>query len=210
MIRIFVGSDMRQGPAERALENSIRQNTDAEVQFTFMRSGTPGFRWRDDAWKTKFSCFRLAVPELCQFQGKAIYMDSDMIVLGDIQELFDLPQKAPWLCMSEKRSEPAVIDCEAFADVAEWPTIKDMARSTQSLWHYRQYMIAKGLFDCSLPVKWNCIDGVGFCNRTKLLHFSTLETQPWRPWPEDIEYRDHPRPELVDLWRSYAGEAVGS
>jgi lipopolysaccharide biosynthesis glycosyltransferase len=40
---------------------------------------------------TEFSLYRYLIPEICGYQGKAIYLDSDMICLTDIGELFDTP-----------------------------------------------------------------------------------------------------------------------
>jgi hypothetical protein len=39
--------------------------------------------------QTEFSLYRYLIPELCSYQGRAIYLDSDMICLTDIGTLFD-------------------------------------------------------------------------------------------------------------------------
>ena len=41
--------------------------------------------------ETEFSPYRFVIPEVCDHQGRAIYLDSDMICLADIGELFDAP-----------------------------------------------------------------------------------------------------------------------
>jgi hypothetical protein len=38
---------------------------------------------------TEFSNYRFLIPQLCNYEGRAIYVDSDMIALADIGELFD-------------------------------------------------------------------------------------------------------------------------
>ena len=38
---------------------------------------------------TEFSLYRFLIPELCGHVGKAIWLDSDMVCLADIGELFD-------------------------------------------------------------------------------------------------------------------------
>jgi lipopolysaccharide biosynthesis glycosyltransferase len=40
-----------------------------------------------------FSGFRWAIPESCNFEGRAIYMDADVIVLCDIAELWSHPMQ---------------------------------------------------------------------------------------------------------------------
>jgi hypothetical protein len=47
--------------------------------------------WQTQKWATPFSGFRWALPAICKFEGKAIYMDSDFIVLADIAELWNTP-----------------------------------------------------------------------------------------------------------------------
>ena len=46
---------------------------------------------RGHKFATEFSLFRYVIPELCGFEGRAIYLDSDMICLGDLAELADWP-----------------------------------------------------------------------------------------------------------------------
>ncbi|MCH6043866.1 glycosyl transferase, partial [Salmonella enterica] len=47
--------------------------------------------WRTEKWSTPFSAFRWAVPAAAGFQGRALYMDADMLVLCDLAEIWDLP-----------------------------------------------------------------------------------------------------------------------
>jgi lipopolysaccharide biosynthesis glycosyltransferase len=38
---------------------------------------------------TEFGLYRYLVPQICQYRGKAIYLDSDIVCLTDIGELWD-------------------------------------------------------------------------------------------------------------------------
>src|SRR5215470_9110064 len=38
---------------------------------------------------TEFGLYRYLLPEICQYQGKAIYLDSDIVCLADIGDLWD-------------------------------------------------------------------------------------------------------------------------
>ena len=221
-IRVFVGSDPRQGPAERVLEWSIRQRTAATVDFFWLRAGDPGFEvgprsegeiWnigrepghpKSGKWGTDFSCFRMAIPEICGWKGRAIYLDSDMIVLGDIHELWCLPMAAAWKATSAKVMDVCLIDCSSSPPWfnAGIPSIVQMRRGV-TLAEMRAHLNAMGALDPTLPAEWNCRDGDGYvAGKTKLLHFTDVTTQPWSPWPEAVEYREHPSPACRALWES--------
>lgn len=101
-IPIYIGSDIGAGskPAEVALEYSIRKHTDAAVDFNWMRAGEAPWDWGLEGGRqthTSFTPFRFAIPYLCE-APRALYLDVDMIVLGDIAELWNQPQIKPWRC----------------------------------------------------------------------------------------------------------------
>lgn len=98
-IRIFVGCAANNDDLESqsVLEWSIRKHASMPVEITWMqlnRNPTSPFYsdgnkgWQTQQWATPFSGFRWAVPSLCGYQGKAIYVDSDFIVLRDIAQLW--------------------------------------------------------------------------------------------------------------------------
>ena len=56
-------------------------------------------------WATPFSVFRWAIPHVCNFEGKAIYMDVDMIARDDIAKLWN--QQIPKRYCGKTKSIPA-------------------------------------------------------------------------------------------------------
>ena len=36
---------------------------------------------------TGFSFYRFAIPEMCHYEGRALYLDADILVLSDLEEL---------------------------------------------------------------------------------------------------------------------------
>ena len=188
-IRIFVGTDERQAPAEAALQRSVLENTSSEVEFTWMRSGDPGWgsEWNrgvpdteyrpksGTGWGTWFSCFRLAIPSLCKNEGKAIYLDSDMLVLGDIADLWNLPIPEGKAGVVNKRRllDVMLIDCAH----PGWPDVDRVKKQGMSLGWWRRKI--SGHLSPTLPDNWDCRDQV--TADCKLLHFTTMATQPWRP-----------------------------
>ena len=81
MIRVFIGYDPREAAAYHTCCQSIIENTRADVSFHPVR----GER-RDGS--NDFIYARFLVPYLCGFAGSAIFIDGDMIVRGDIADLY--------------------------------------------------------------------------------------------------------------------------
>ena len=92
-IDVFVGYDPREAVAYNVLSHSIHRRASKPVSITpLMLTQLDGLMWRD--WHTQqstdFSFSRFLVPYLRGYQGWAIFMDCDMLVLDDIAELWAL------------------------------------------------------------------------------------------------------------------------
>jgi hypothetical protein len=92
-VRIFVGFDPREAVAFNVLSHSIQSRTVKPVSITPLElSQLDSLMWRerDDLQSTDFSFSRFLVPCLCGFEGWAVFMDCDMLVLDDIANLWAL------------------------------------------------------------------------------------------------------------------------
>ena len=93
MIRIFIGYDSSETVAFHVLAHSIMSRTSEAVSITpitMKMARAAGFtRERGPLESTEFSFTRFMVPYLCGYEGRAIFMDCDMLVLCDIKELWD-------------------------------------------------------------------------------------------------------------------------
>lgn len=85
MLKIFVGVDERQPLAYSVLQHSIYQNASEPVAMTPLMLKTLPMKRRG---LTQFTYSRFLVPWLCGFRGRALFLDADMVVTGDIAELF--------------------------------------------------------------------------------------------------------------------------
>ena len=102
MIKMFIGSSSKGEDAdiEMAYEHSLRENCSEELTIEWMRqSDDPNSYWgcwQTHTWPTPFSGFRWGIAEFCNFEGRAIYTDCDMINFRDMKELWetDLQGKA--------------------------------------------------------------------------------------------------------------------
>ena len=93
MIRVFIGFDPRESVAFHVLSQSIHARASQPVSIApIMLSQLHGLmtRARDPLQSTDFSFSRFLTPFLCDYQGWALFMDCDMLVLDDIVKLWGL------------------------------------------------------------------------------------------------------------------------
>jgi hypothetical protein len=86
-MRIFIGYDDRQPVAYNVLQYSIMSRATKPVSITPLVIGQLPIK---RTGLTPFTYSRFLVPWLCGFQGTALFLDIDMLVLSDIAQLFDL------------------------------------------------------------------------------------------------------------------------
>lgn len=156
---------------------------------------------------TEFSLYRYLIPELCNYQGRAIYVDSDTICLADVGELFDTPMEgADFLAKYEADEQVwgmsvVLVDCEKSRFDLETIideidaglySITDFSRMSQRFLAHHPYKIGR------LDPAWNDFDK--YEEGTKLIHYTALLSQPWK-------YHDHP---YGELWFRYFYEALAS
>ena len=224
-IRIFIGNEIGNIKAEKALHFSlINTNSTNKIELNWMDEKYVGSLWDGwnkgrthnvqntrHGWKTNFSCFRWAIPELCNFKGRAIYLDVDQIVLKDIEEFYNLliEEKYFVLTLKPERTDVMLLDCSKFKFSDHlWPEIPKMKQSGYYQASYRkkiQDLGGIGGFD----KKYNCLDGKDYnIESTRLLHFTEMKTQPWNPFPSVIEYKQHPLPQIEKIWHETYKEAL--
>ena len=93
MIRVFIGFDARETVAFSVLAHSIHARASEPVSIApLMLSELEGIyrRERNPLQSTDFSFSRFLTPYLCGFEGWAIFMDCDMLVMDDIARLWAL------------------------------------------------------------------------------------------------------------------------
>lgn len=191
-VRIFVGTEPAQYRAERVFVWSIEQVRDpARVYEIHLMKNLPGFRRR--GWLTGFTNYRFAVPHLAGGQGRALYNDVDQVYLADPAELFDTALDGHgYLSVNDRDTSVMLIDCARMAAI--WTldagrrrtrrTLEADARNVAGLWG-------------ELAPEWNVRDDETGQGHPKLLHFTTIHTQPWQPFPERYAYQHNL---VADVW----------
>ena len=92
-VRVFIGYDTREAAAFSVLAHSIHARASCPVSITPLRlSQLAGVFAREvnPLQSTQFSFSRFLTPYLCGFDGWALFMDCDMLVLDDIARLWAL------------------------------------------------------------------------------------------------------------------------
>jgi hypothetical protein len=196
--KVYVGTSPGNERAERVLEYSIRKYASGPVDVHFMRAGEGIFEgWNDDV-ATPFTFFRYAVPHLTG--GFAIYLDVDMLLLDDIYRLWDYRSANMWQCAH--RTDVSVIDCDS-AKVPSIEALREMSRR-----HKTAVTQAVHPLD-TIPWRWNCDDNVRQSD-IALLHFTTIVSQPWQPWPDRVAYQSHVFPEYPAMWHQHEKELLSA
>lgn len=92
-LRVFVGYDTREDIAYQVCEHSLKsRNENVEVRPLKIKELTDqGWYSRpvDKLGSTEFTFTRFLIPELCNFNGWALFCDCDIIFLEDVKKLFD-------------------------------------------------------------------------------------------------------------------------
>lgn len=93
MIRVFLGYDHRETVAWHVAAHSLISRASQPVSLApvaLSQLGAVFTRERDARQATDFSFTRFLVPYLCGYQGWAVFMDCDVLVLDDIARLWAL------------------------------------------------------------------------------------------------------------------------
>lgn len=191
-VRIFLGTEPLQARAERIFLWSVKQHRDpARVYEVHLMKDLKGYDRH--GWKTGFSNLRFAIPGLAGGYGRAIYNDVDQVYLADPGELFDLDMgTAGVLAIRPTEDSVMLIDCGVM--IRHWPT-EEVGMPGMAMKRFRKAVSNNNLGGV-LPSIWNARDSEFEASESKCFHFTTLQTQPWRPFPDQIIYRSHPDGEV--------------
>jgi hypothetical protein len=124
---------------------------------------------------TLFSFCRVMVPEICGHEGRAIYIDADMILYGDVCELWDMPMGKAWVLRIPGQWSVCMFDCAAMAPYTLRNLLAEGYKYSQLL--QCKYLPSKRV-SATIPTTWNHTDRFQ-AGKTKLLHYTYMPTQPW-------------------------------
>ena len=186
-VRIFLGTEPGQYRAERVFCWSVEQVRDpGRVYEIYLMRELTGFDRR--GWLTGFTNYRFSVPHFAGGAGRAIYNDADQIYLADPAELFDTDLGGHgFLALSDRDTAVMLIDCARMAAVWTLAAAQGERRSAMEA----KARMVPGLYGQLNPA-WHARDGEYEPNRAKLLHYTAIHMQPWRPFPQRYAYQRNP------------------
>ncbi len=212
MHRIFIGYDPSQDIAYKVLRYSLEKHASEPVDVRAIDASelTEFQRPVDPLASTPFTYTRFLVPWLCGYEGTALFMDSDMLALGDISELFHVPMDGLALRVRQHEYNPTdtvkmggkvqtqyprknwsslmLMDC---AELGAWS--KQAVETQTGAWLHRFEPIPDEKIG-DLPEEFNVLDHI--TGPTKLLHYTS--GGPWLAGCEDAAHGD--------LWHQYREE----
>lgn len=183
VIKVFVGASETEWLPAQVLAHSIYKHTDRPCEVVSLCDvPIPIPVPKDPSQRpvTRFSFQRFLIPQALGYKGRGIYLDSDMIAVADIGELWDSPfpegmhvQMCP--CWS---SACMLIDSRCGWSIEGLVSLIDTKVMT-----YNKLMKVTPLGECaaSLPQAWNTMDRplpMDVAN-AKILHYTNMDTQPW-------------------------------
>lgn len=184
-VTIFIGAGDRDRLAALVLESSIRRRTSGAVRIESLNhyaNQIPEPQHPENRPKTSFSFQRFLIPEVMNFQGRAIYLDSDMLLFTDIRELWSWSMDGHGVLGCERPGHPPqfsvlLLDCGK----VRWSIAELVAALDSRDLNYESLMTLRfeSSVSVTLPEEWNSIEKF-LPGRTRLLHYSNQNLQPWR------------------------------
>ncbi|MEP5764919.1 MAG: glycosyltransferase [Halieaceae bacterium] len=202
-----MGTDRSQLLAVKVLEHSIKRYTDLQVEVTPLLD-LPILVPKDprNRQRTGFSFARFAIPALCNYEGRAIYMDADMLVFKDIRSLWEIPFDTAKIIVQEeissdnqhvsklgapgkrkKQCAVMVLDCAAL----DW-NVDDIVRGMDDdKYNYDELLhdiciLKEDEINYGVPFYWNSLEKHD--SETCLIHYTDMLTQPWASPHNDNDY----------------------
>lgn len=194
MIKVFIGYDERQPLAFTACAHSIWKHASKPVEIVRLDLKTLPITRRG---LTAFTYSRFLVPYLSGYHGTSVFMDADMLALGDIAPLFDY---------TLERDHPVFVVKNRLR--FEWPSLMVFKNwNCKALTPEFVENPANKLFDFAwassvgdLPSHWNHLVGYDLPQDAQIAHY----TKGIPCWDEtkNCEYSQE--------WKVTATEAISS
>lgn len=218
MIRLFIGYDTREPVAWHAMVQSIIDHTSTPVSITPLALGQLGRRLtrpRDPKQSTDFAFSRFLVPQLCDFEGWALFMDCDMLVLDDLAALWALrderyavqvvqhdhrpPEDTKFLGQRQTRYEKKNWSSVMLFNNARCRMLdRDYVNCASGLELHQFKWLDDDSLIGALPSRWNHLVGYDAPrDDVAVLHYTT--GGPWFDTYREVEY--------ASLWRAYRARA---
>jgi hypothetical protein len=201
MFRIFIGWDSRFPEPADVLAHSLRQHSSIPLDIHYLK--LPELRLNrlyDPLASTEFTYSRFLVPNLCGYQGTALYLDSGMLCLADVIEVAQLDMANYSLRVVKHNYKPvATVKMNGAVQTSyprkNWSSMMLLNCERLTLWSKDVVETATGAYlhrfqDIpdnqigDIPNTWNTLDTLD--PATKLIHWTS-----GGPWLEQTRNCPH-------------------
>lgn len=193
-MRVFIAASPRELLPARVLAHSIRCHASASTVITPLCDldiPIPQPRDPRNRPRTPFSFQRFLIPQACGHQGRALYLDSDMLVFRDILPLWRqsfgeaqvLTVRAEADAQRPAQSSVMLMDCSRL----DW-TVRDVVDALdEGRFDYEALLhdFAMARVRACLEPEWNALER-HVPGRTALLHYTDMTMQPWVSWSNPL------------------------
>lgn len=186
-IKVFIGTDESQWLGVKVLQYSILKYCPCPVVFDTMEHvEVPSPKDPANQPRTEFSFKRFSIPRLCEYKGKAIYLDADMLVFRNIQDLWDLPFKGARILHAPspdpsrpKQFSVLLMNCSEL----RWDLAEIVKGLDEGQYDYERLMKELCIeppeaIRAEVPMEWNSLEQYS-PDGTALIHYTDMHTQPW-------------------------------
>jgi lipopolysaccharide biosynthesis glycosyltransferase len=215
MFRIFIGWDSRFPEPAEVLRYSLLKHSSIPLEIRYLKLDELQLsRQHDPLASTEFTYSRFLVPHLCNFRGKALFLDNDMLCFADMKELDELDMGPYALRVVQHDYTPGnTVKMYGAVQTAyprkNWSSMMLMDCAKLRVWSKEVVETQTGAYlhrfedipDAQigeLPKTWNTLDWMD--EQTKLIHYTN-----GGPWFE--QYKDHPH---AAIWNHYRDEMIAS
>lgn len=190
--QVFVGCMPEQELAFEVLKYSIEKHSSITVEVHQLHESVraneisvPEPKNPKNRGRTPFSFQRFAIPRIRKFKGRAVYVDSDMLVLKDLRELWLTPMGEHQMLSAASCEDTArrpqfsvmLINCETL----HWECEKIVEQLDGGELTYEQVMYEMATvpsWRAGLSHHWNSLEAYD-PDETRLIHFTDMDGQPW-------------------------------
>jgi hypothetical protein len=221
VVRVCIGTEPKTKIPCKVLRYSIEKhlNPNFVIEFHEMMGNSWSSRNKAKLGSgTGFSLFRWYIPEYFMYQGKAIYLDVDMLCFTDIAEfwlidetsrankhgkrasVFCTFQKDKWFSRAPATSA-MLIDCELALEDWQYNSAASIEAYLAGDTNRERYIKLMHAQHCAnvkeIPLRWNRFNEY-LSGDTSILHYTIEPQQPWY----------FPAHSNKDLWRDYLLETI--
>ena len=199
MLRIFIGWDSRFPEPADVLRYSLIKHSSIPLEIHYLKLDELKLnRAHDPLASTEFTYSRFLVPHLCNYRGKAVFMDNDMLALGDVKSLDQLDMTSYALRVVKHDYQPEnsvkMYGCaQTSYPRKNWSSLMIMDCAKLRLWTKQVVETQTGAYlhrfqDIAddrigeIPPTWNVLDRMD--DHTELIHYTN--GGPWFP-----QYANH-------------------